>query len=87
MLSGKTKSGFSFEISDESLDNMELIETLAGVDKNPLLLPRLVSQLLGEDQKQELYDHLRTDSGVVPVTKVSEEIMEIFQSDQQAKNS
>lgn len=87
MLKGKTKSGFEFSIPDEALDNMELIETLAGVDKNPLLLPRLVTQLLGEDQKQELYDHLRTDSGVVPVTKVSDEIMEIFQSDQQVKNS
>lgn len=87
MLEGKTKSGFEFSIPDEALDNMELIETLAGVDKNPLLLPRLVTQLLGEDQKQELYDHLRTDSGVVPVTKVSDEIMEIFQSDQQVKNS
>lgn len=87
MLSGKTKSGFSFEISDESLDNMELIETLAGVDANPLLLPRLVSQLLGEDQKQELYNHLRTDSGVVPVSKVSDEIMEIFQSGKDTKNS
>ena len=87
MLSGKTKSGFEFSISDESLDNMELIETLAGVDTNPLLLPRLVSQLLGEDQKQELYNHLRTDSGVVPVSKVSDEIMEIFQSGKDTKNS
>ena len=87
MLSGKTKSGFEFSISDESLDNMELIETLAGVDKNPLLLPRLVSQLLGEDQKQELYNHLRTDGGVVPVSKVSDEIMEIFQSGKDTKNS
>ena len=87
MLSGKTKSGFEFSISDESLDNMELIETLAGVDSNPLLLPRLVSQLLGEDQKQELYNHLRTNSGVVPVSKVSDEIMEIFQSGKDTKNS
>lgn len=87
MLKGKTKSGFEFSISDESLDNMELIETLAGVDANPLLLPRLVSQLLGEDQKQELYNHLRTDSGVVPVSKVSDEIMEIFQSGKDTKNS
>lgn len=87
MLSGKTKSGFEFSISDESLDNMELVETLAGVDANPLLLPRLVSQLLGEKQKLKLYDHLRTDGGVVPVSKVSDEIMEIFQSGKDTKNS
>lgn len=87
MLSGKTKSGFEFEISEESLDNMELVETLAGVDENPLLLPRLVSQLLGKDQKLKLYDHLRTDSGVVPISQVSDEIIQIFRSGKEAKNS
>lgn len=87
MLEGKTKSGFEFSIPDEALDNMELVETLAGVDANPLLLPRLVTQLLGEEQKQKLYDHLRTESGVVPISLVDDEIMQIFQSGKEAKNS
>lgn len=86
MLKGKTTSGFSFEIEDEQLNNFELIEVLADVDSNPLLLPRLVRMLLGDEQKVKLMDHLRTEKGIVPLDGISTEIMEIFQSGQ-AKNS
>lgn len=87
MLKGKTKSGFSFEVQDDALNNYELIEVLANVDTNPLLLPKLVKMLLGESQKNKLTDHVRTETGTVPLDKISAEIMEIFQSGQQAKNS
>ena len=87
MLKGKTKSGFEFEIQDDALNNYELVEVLADVDTNPLLLPRLVKMLLGEDQKNKLTDHVRTETGTVPLDKISDEIMEIFQSGQQVKNS
>lgn len=87
MLKGKTKSGFEFEVQDESLNNYELIEVLSEVDTNPLLLPRLVKMLLGDDQKIKLTDHVRTESGTVPLDKISTEIMEIFQSGNQVKNS
>ena len=40
MLKGKTKSGFKYEVSDDMLNNYELIEVLADVDTNPLLLPK-----------------------------------------------
>ena len=86
MLKGKTKSGFEFEVEDEQLNNFELIEVLADVDVNPLLLPKLVKMLLGNDQKNRLLDHLRTEKGIVPLDAISTEIMEIFQSGQ-AKNS
>lgn len=87
MLKGKTKSGFEFEIQDDALNNYELVEVLADVDTNPLLLPRLVKMLLGESQKNKLTDHVRTETGTVPLDKISDEIMEIFQSGQQVKNS
>lgn len=86
MLSGTTKSGFAYEIRDEQLNNFELVEVLAEVDKNPLLLPKLVKMLLGEEQKAKLLDHLRTADGVVPLDLISDEVMEIFQSGH-AKNS
>jgi hypothetical protein len=86
MLKGKTKSGFEFEVPDEQLTNFELIEVLADVDSNPLLLPKLVKMLLGDDQKKRLADHLRTETGIVPVDAMGAEIMEIFQNGQ-LKNS
>lgn len=78
MLKGKTKSGFTYEVGDDTINNFELIEVLAEVDTNPLLLPKLVKMLLGEDQKKKLADHLRTESGTVPLDAISAEITEIF---------
>lgn len=80
MLKGKTETGFSYEVSDESLNDYELVEVLAEVDTNPLLLPKLVDKLLGKEQKKKLLDHLRTEDGKVPIDAVSAEIMDIFQN-------
>ena len=80
MLEGTTKSGFNFKVADESLNDFELIEVLSEVDVNPLLLPRLVNMLLGDEQKKALMDHLRTEKGNVPLDAMSDEIMEIFQT-------
>lgn len=86
MLKGKTESGFEYEVTDSALNDYELVEVLAEVDAKPLLLPRLVKKLLGENQKNKLLDHLRTKEGNVPLDKISNEIMEIFKSGK-AKNS
>ena len=86
MLKGKTESGFEYEVSDAAMNDYELVEILAEVDTNPLLLPRLVKKLLGDKQKNKLLDHLRTKDGNVPIDLISAEIMEIFQSGK-AKNS
>lgn len=86
MLIGKTTSGFEYEVSDAAMNNYELVEVLAEVDTNPLLLPRLVKMLLGHEQKNRLMEHLRAADGAVPIEAVSNEIMEIFKSGK-AKNS
>ena len=86
MLKGKTKSGFEYEVADETLNNFELIEVLSEVDSNPLLVPKLVKMLLGEEQKNKLSNHVRNEKGIVPVDSISNEIMEIFQGDK-LKNS
>lgn len=87
MLKGKTKSGFKYEISDESLNDYELVELLSEVDENPLLLPKLIKALLGEEQKNNLIEHIRTESGRVPMDALADEVAEIFTSGQQVKNS
>lgn len=86
MLKGKTETGFSYEVSDESLNDYELVEILAEVDTNPLLLPKLVDKLLGKEQKKKLLNHLRTEDGKVPIDAISAEIMDIFQNGK-TKNS
>mgnify|MGYP001207959774 FL=1 len=87
MISGETKSGFKFKISKARLENYELIESVSEVDENPLLLPKTVNLLLGKEQTGKLKDHLRDKDGLVPTDKLTDEIMEIFQSQSETKNS
>lgn len=86
MIKGKTTSGFSYKISDSSLNNFELLEVMGDVDKNPLLLPKLVRLLLGEEQKIALFDHFRLPDGTVPSDLVSNAVMEMIKGNQQTKN-
>lgn len=87
MIEGKTKSGFEYKVPEENLNNYELVETLGEMEVNPLLIAKTVNLLLGKEQANELKEHLRTESGVVPTDKISEEIMEIFNNQKETKNS
>lgn len=87
MLEGKTASGFDYKIPEDNLNNYELVEVLGEMEENPLLIAKTVNLLLGKEQAKELKDHLRTDGGTVPTDKMSEEIMEIFESQKETKNS
>ena len=84
MITGKTSTGFEFSISKKRLENYELVEALAEVDANPLLMPKVVNLLLGE-QAAALKDHVRDEEGLVDVNLMGQEIREIFES-QQVKN-
>ena len=71
--------GPSCEIDEAAINDMELLEDLEELDQgNPLRVPSALRRLLGEQGKRALYDHLRTESGRVPVDKVSVELAEIF---------
>lgn len=81
MITAKTESGFSIELEESTLDNMEVLDALSDLDEgNPLAMSRLVVKLLGKDGKKRLYDHLRTEDGRVPASAVESTIMELFQS-------
>ena len=87
MIKGKTKSGFLYELDKERLNNYELLEAIEELEENPLVLSRVVNLLLGKEQTKKLKDHLRTEKGIVPTEKMSEEITEIFQNQGETKNS
>lgn len=87
MLKGKTQSGFTFNISDERLNNYELVEALNDLEENPLAVSKVVNLLLGKELAQKLKNHVRTKDGLVSVDKMEAEIKEIFEGAQQTKNS
>ena len=87
MISGVTKNGFAFEIKDERADNMELIDALADIDDGNLLaVSKVLTLLLGPEQKKKMYDFVRTEDGIVSAQTVSEMIVEILASKKETKN-
>ena len=88
MITGKTESGFAFEIEDEALDDYELLEALILVDAGQKAkIFDVVNLLFGEAQQKALRDHVRTPSGRVSAKRMAAETMEVFKACNQAKNS
>lgn len=86
MAKKKTSTGFSYEIDEKALNNFELLDMLGDLEENPLLLPKIIKLILGEEQKKALYDHVRDKDGTVPTDRIEEELTEIFLSGQEIKN-
>lgn len=86
MVRGKTRSGFEFEIDEKCVD-MELMDALAELDENPVMISRILTLMLGNEQKKALYATLRNEEGRVPVDKATEAIVDLFNSFKDGKNS
>lgn len=88
MIKGKTESGFEFTISEDIKNDYELVENLGELEDNPLILGRIVNQILGKEQAKRLKDHIRNEKGMVPTDKMTEEVRDIFAtSGEETKNS
>lgn len=85
----KTTSGFEIEIPQERFDNAELLDALSDLNAgDSIAVSRVLSLLLGKEDKKRLYDHCRAEDGRVPVGALATEIEEIFNSASTAsKNS
>lgn len=82
---GKTSSGFVFQLDEKRLNNYELVEAISEIEGNPLVFPRLLKLLLGDEAAAALKDHVRDEDGLVSVERMTEEITEIF-AHHQVKN-
>lgn len=85
MLKGKTSTGFQFQIAEGALDNYELVEALADIETDPLSVTKVVTLLLGKEQKEKLKEHVRNEEGVVTTTALMKEIEEIFKTQNKVK--
>lgn len=83
----KLENGFECTINTDVLDDMEFVDLLADTEDDPLKIGRVALKLLGKEQKKNLYDHLRTEDGRVPVTSMNGAIEKIFNAlGDEAKN-
>ena len=45
-----------------------------------MALPRVMDMVFTEEDKQRLYDHVRTDDGRVPIEKTTSEFCEVLRA-------
>jgi len=87
MEKGTTKSGFEFEIDESVFDDWDLLERLNAIDKgNTAIVVDVATDILGQEQLDRLKDHLRSDTGKLTITAMTDAIGEIFEACA-AKNS
>ena len=88
MITAKTNDGFEIELSEDALDDAEMLDALDGMqDGNVFDMSRLTLRLLGKEGRKKLYDHLRTPDGRVPVSKVADALGELMNSFAAGKTS
>lgn len=80
MITGTTKTGFNFEIDPEKVNDMEFVELAAAAREDGLLLPKIITWVLGDEQKKALYAHVRDKHGAAKADVVGEEFTEIILS-------
>lgn len=79
MVTGKTKTGFAFSVDENAMNDMELVDVLADKEiDDAFRMSYILKRLLPADQRKQLYDHVRTDAGRVPVDALVPEIEDIF---------
>ena len=76
---GKLKNGFEYEVDENVLDDMEMLDALAEArGEDPLQINVVSKKLLGVEQRKRLYDHLRDETGRVPIEAATEAITDIM---------
>ena len=87
MITGTTSSGFAFEVSENIVDDAELLVALCDLDEGKLIaLAKVFRKILGS-QMQAMFDHIREPDGRVPMEKAEAEVMEIFAAVKDGKKS
>ncbi len=86
MIKGKTPTGFEYEIDKEALDDYEVLEKFGEMEGNPSVISQIIDKLLGVEQKEELKEHVRSESGRVSAKRMGEELNHIFEGQQETKN-
>lgn len=78
MIAGKTARGFEYAIPKKRLHNMRLVEVLSKVDTDPTLIPKMLDLLMGQEQKEKMYDFYEDEDGIVLESDITEAVAEIF---------
>lgn len=87
MITAKTNDGFEIELDENFLDDAEMIEAMTRLGEDPSAFFVLRDRMLTPENKKRLYDHLRNEKGVVPMSALDNALNELLTSFKAGKNS
>jgi hypothetical protein len=77
-----THRGISLTVVKESLDDFELLDALASIQRdekrNAHLIPFLLRRIAGDDGFRAVTDGMRGENGRVPIAETTQFVMEVF---------
>lgn len=77
-IQGVTETGFKYTINNDVMDNMEILDCLGEIDTDPTAISKMLTLVLGDEQKKALYEHCRGENGVVSARQVASNLGQIL---------
>lgn len=65
----KLPNGFKCEVNENVANDMELVDMLAATKTDGSIYSDIVLKIFGKEQRDKLYDSIRTEDGIVPLIK------------------
>lgn len=86
----KTDIGFTCKVDDSTLDDIRIFELVQEVENGDTMQKlnaslKLITVILGADQKEKLYEFLEKKNGKASVTEVTNVLADIFNKLGEAK--
>lgn len=86
----KLKCGVEINVSENAMNNMELVDLLAegNVDSNIIAVSKMLKMIVSDKDRKVIYDAARKEDGTVPIEHVTASVKEIFDAfKENGKNS
>lgn len=84
MIKVKTRTGFECKIDESIMNRYSFVKLLGKMEKNPMLITEIVSQLLGENE-DKLLEHLGGDPTIEEMSSEISDIFDAFKEHNEAK--
>lgn len=81
MITGKTKSGFVFAFSQDTVNDMRMLRDIGKMEKGDVeAIDRVGVKLLGQEKYEKILQHIETEDGRQPVDALMTEFREMFEA-------
>lgn len=75
----RTSSGFEAQINENAADDLAFLDLICDLDDGNVRAYRaMLDKLLTEEDKQRLFNHVRTEDGRIPVSAINTELAELI---------